>query len=223
MQLPCLWVVQANHSYIFTLKIISHKNLKKLYLIVNKDSCQTYQVWSCHFLLFMMIKQRHTIWQLEVRMAWLALLHSDWESDLCDQVNFHFQHPCCSQREILLMVHWLHYNFHLESSILHDKYYIDLVVVSLYAFTFMYQKTVLLIELRWPLFWRRARMKLERKKQLLIADLPVNPSLLHYKLIWSQNFNSPIHGIVVEDSDEDGLPKLLITTLMNIHVFQFNL
>ena len=55
------------------------------------------------------------------------------------------------------------------------------------------------------------------------SDLQVNPSLLHYKLIWSQNFNSPIHGIVVEDSDEDGLPKLLITTLMNIHVFQFNL
>ena len=51
------------------------------------------------------------------------------------------------------------------------------------------------------------------------SDLPVNPSLLLYKLIWSQNFNSLIHSIVVEDLDGDGLPELLITTLKNIHVF----
>jgi len=54
------------------------------------------------------------------------------------------------------------------SSILHDKYYIDLVVGSLHAFACMYQKTVLLIVL-WQLLWRRARRKLGRKKQLLLA------------------------------------------------------
>jgi len=183
-------------------------------------------------------------------------------------------------------------HFHLESSVLRDKYYIDLVVGSLRAFVCMYRKTMHATkndvvdteqerqEFEGPivvtegLFSERLKIEdsvlvvhkfnfgtragtviavgtysgrlllfepdehcldstettasLEEGKDEIgeenptsncSSDLPVNPSLLRYKLIWSRNFNSPIHGIVVEDLDGDGFPELLITTLKNIHVF----
>ena len=55
------------------------------------------------------------------------------------------------------------------------------------------------------------------------ADVKDVPLLSRYKLVYSRNFYSPIHGIAIGDLDGDGLPELLITSLKRIHIFRFDL
>jgi len=56
-----------------------------------------------------------------------------------------------------------------------------------------------------------------------ITDVEDVPLPSRYKLVYTRNFNSPIHGIAIGDLNDDGLPELLITSLKRIHIFRFDL